>query len=320
MLTFSPIDRIAVRPPIVKSLGDAVAWLFRSLSPFSDGLGFSVNGQSTGFFHALGVALLLAISSPSAISRFVVPIVVDTVNRDTVSFGFGSHVGDEVLKHLPTVTDSDASTSVVFPISSSGVGTSIPHIRPASVFNESFSPMPGSGSTMGGVVFGGNILLITTTTGGVIGGAEGRSKNRLLIPAVALTQPQRLSIFGATLTGQDDEATNAPTRKIDEFVLDLLDASTRLGGVLSSEASSRNTYLFAATTNTQPTSRFGCRDSLKDSELSKNLAGQVDQFRHVDYLFNMVLEESQYPRAEMLKSTAGRALWGNREGVHCRQA
>ena len=82
------------------------------------------------------VAMLVIISlnlgcSPSAISRLVVPVVVDAI--DTQSFGLRSHVGKEILKLAPSLADLDAAAAVTMPSFIFPSGASVSHGAPNSV-------------------------------------------------------------------------------------------------------------------------------------------------------------------------------------------
>src|SRR5439155_1595276 len=69
---------------------------------------------------------------PSAVPRFVVPIVVDPV--DAQILWPWPHVSQEVLKFLPSFTHSNSSTSVALPLLSFRVFTSEAHGVPDSIF------------------------------------------------------------------------------------------------------------------------------------------------------------------------------------------
>lgn len=92
---------------------------------------FSVVGQVSGMAR---VQRLLPWCSPPAIARFIVTIVVNTVNR--VFWGrLWSHVLVKVEKGShPTVADSNSASSVVAVTRKLLVGASLDHARPSAVF------------------------------------------------------------------------------------------------------------------------------------------------------------------------------------------
>lgn len=85
--------------------------------------------------HNVGSACILALLDgclPSAVARFIIPVVVDASNG--CSGRSVPHVGKEVLEARPAFTDLDSSSAVMFKAVFSRVLASSPHSLPACVF------------------------------------------------------------------------------------------------------------------------------------------------------------------------------------------
>ena len=78
---------------------------------------------------------LLNWSGPTAVVRFVVPVVVFPVER--MASGWSrSHIRDEVVKRSPTVTNSDSTLSVIGITRCIGIRATVEHSSPDSVFRQ----------------------------------------------------------------------------------------------------------------------------------------------------------------------------------------
>ena len=83
------------------------------------------------------VHVLLVASCPTAVVGKVSEIVVDAVNRQ---FGWTvAHVGNEISKVTPPITDSDASSAVVVKSIVTRITTAVDHVNPRIVSAASLS-------------------------------------------------------------------------------------------------------------------------------------------------------------------------------------
>jgi hypothetical protein len=97
-----------------------------AIAPLGDRHGLTV---VRGKYVCPTIAGLFRARSPSAVARLVVTIVVNAIDG-VLDARSGSHVGKEVLKGVPSLTDRDASTTVVWPSRLLRVGASRSHGRP----------------------------------------------------------------------------------------------------------------------------------------------------------------------------------------------
>ena len=78
--------------------------------------------------------ILFCFRSPSAIGRFVIPVVFDAVNGMIFRRSF-AHIGKEVFKTMkPSFTDSYTTSTVIFPAYCIRIQTSFPHVDPDGIF------------------------------------------------------------------------------------------------------------------------------------------------------------------------------------------
>lgn len=82
------------------------------------------------------VAGLFSSSGPTAISRFVIAIVVDAVNR--LANGALAHIGKKILELIPSFTNTNSSAPIVFVLRNMFVSAPGTHTCPTSV-SRSFS-------------------------------------------------------------------------------------------------------------------------------------------------------------------------------------
>jgi hypothetical protein len=68
---------------------------------------------------------------PTAIARFVIPVVVDAVDREAMRAL--THVSQEIIEDQPSFADSDAAPSIVFPNMAFWIEASGFHGRPRTV-------------------------------------------------------------------------------------------------------------------------------------------------------------------------------------------
>ena len=126
------------------------------------------------------VSALLALGCPSAIARLVVTVVVNAVYR-VLSRWPRPHVGQEVLKLLPALTDSNAAPAVVRVLVAFGVVAALTHSVPGVVF-------VGIVAAMLGFVLNSNFALETSATARVAN-AQVPSIYDSSLAAVALAKP-----------------------------------------------------------------------------------------------------------------------------------
>lgn len=81
----------------------------RVLNPFSQSLRLTANSNST---IPACIVVLLLIGSPSDISRFIIPVVVDSIQGMKFR-GPTSDIGKEIFKALPSLADLNAASSVM---------------------------------------------------------------------------------------------------------------------------------------------------------------------------------------------------------------
>lgn len=116
---------ISYIPTTLQAVGDARAREANFPGPCGDTLSTPIVRQIA---TVAAVLHLLLVCSPSAVARFVVPVVVDTVEFET-SRCF-AHVGKEVLEGVPSFAHLDAPPSVVYKSRMSRVETSTTHCSP----------------------------------------------------------------------------------------------------------------------------------------------------------------------------------------------
>lgn len=95
-------------PPTFHSHANVGGRHARSLSPVSDAQGFATVRDHVGM---AAVSDLPAVGGPPAVAGFVIPIVVDAVDGHAVRLF--PHVGQEVFKPAPTITDGDSTPPVI---------------------------------------------------------------------------------------------------------------------------------------------------------------------------------------------------------------
>ena len=94
-------------------------------------------------FHGMIIPFVVALffaGRPSAIFRFIIPVVVLSLNR--VFFGRrGTHINKEILEFVPAVTDANASPSVGVPRRMTSRPTTGNHASPDTINAGVFHPM-----------------------------------------------------------------------------------------------------------------------------------------------------------------------------------
>ena len=78
------------------------------------------------------VGTLLDCGFPTAISGFVISIIINSSNRSAI--GFGAHVGEEVFKPEPPLADFYSSTSVIWKAFHMRIKAAFFHFVPCPVF------------------------------------------------------------------------------------------------------------------------------------------------------------------------------------------
>jgi hypothetical protein len=81
---------------------------------------------------------LLAARCPAAVPRFVVAIIVDTVQR--MNFGWAlSHIDQEIRKRVPpTLADNNSASAITMVHRLAGIPAPAIHIEPCSIFRRLF--------------------------------------------------------------------------------------------------------------------------------------------------------------------------------------
>lgn len=121
-------QRIGNCPTALQSQADAVVCKAGFSGPRGDALGATIMRQIACAATVFG---LLSGGCPATVFGFIVPTVVDAVDR--VSIGALTHVGDEVDEVVPSGTDDDAAPPVVCPLPMLGSATSVAHRMPSPV-------------------------------------------------------------------------------------------------------------------------------------------------------------------------------------------
>src|SRR5689334_10203953 len=107
---------------------------------------------------------LFAGRGPSAITRFIVPVVIDAVERAPARRV--AHVGIEVREAIPSLAHGNAAPSIMWIVPSIGVGAALFHARPNLIYARVTLAM--SGCRQGALAVAGYshfFLAIHTTAG-----------------------------------------------------------------------------------------------------------------------------------------------------------
>ena len=145
------------------------------------------------------VGNLLFLGCPTAVSGFVVPVVIDAVKRQA-GRGF-AHICEEVFEDQPTFADGDAAASPIFKAMMSGIEASLFHRSPAAVNARLFGVVS---------VFGDDFAVEASAALGSFCGQVSSVEDRL---NTTIAQAQPLAIF---FTANDGQSSEAPIREIDE--------------------------------------------------------------------------------------------------------
>jgi hypothetical protein len=122
-------------------------------------------------------------SRPAAVAGFVVPIVVDTVERH--SGGALAHIGEEVFEVAPPFAERDASSAIPLELSCFRVGAALPHVDPRGV--GSVGVASGAAPVLGDL--GGEPLTPNAPATGGIAAPQVATLNGCCAPARARAQP-----------------------------------------------------------------------------------------------------------------------------------
>lgn len=88
---------------------------------------------------------------PTAISRFIIAIVVDAIQG--CSWWSRTHVRQECFKRIPAITNLNSSSAVIFVSIVPGIQASVSHGRPGSPFSRfTFAMAHGFSSFTGGFI------------------------------------------------------------------------------------------------------------------------------------------------------------------------
>lgn len=165
--------------------------------PFADCLSQSVEGKQSVIALVVG---LLSSCGPSAVFGTVWSICVDTVNT-VLGTGTRAHVNDKVLKAIPSLTDSDASSTVSFICMCVLVQATLSHTLPDTMFSRSRASMCNAPCA--------NTFDIEATAGASGSANQIASRHGADLSAVASAPPERtapLSLFGSFNNSPTSEA------------------------------------------------------------------------------------------------------------------
>lgn len=127
-------DRIPVRVASVEARGDGLRGHAEPLSGLVERDGFAVDGEPP---RRPEVIHLLLTRGPAAVTRLVVAVDVDAVQLVLGAWP-RTHVGEEVLKRVPSLADRDATTAVEGKLRVRGCSAAVPHIAPTFVLSAAF--------------------------------------------------------------------------------------------------------------------------------------------------------------------------------------
>lgn len=128
---------------LIKSSGNCVSLDAGPDRPVCYAQSFSVVGQVASFAR---VQYLLPLCCPSAVARFVIAVIVNTVNRVFRGW-FRSHILVKGEKGIaPTVADGNAATSVITVPRIIDVCASLDHASPSAMFRREVQPIDFTGT------------------------------------------------------------------------------------------------------------------------------------------------------------------------------
>lgn len=138
---------------------------------------------------------LLLRCGPSTILRGVPSIVVDAFQA--LSFWPRTHVGKEVPKDIPSVANSNTAPPVTMVRGHLGIAATLPHRNPGGVLRSAVYAVP--------------VDATDTTTGHRNTESQLTSSNFVVVPAVALTEPEPLIISFTDNANSNELAESLPS-------------------------------------------------------------------------------------------------------------
>lgn len=119
----------ALNRPVAEAVVQSRIFQSQPSCPLHGAHGFPVKRDLTIPAH---LPHLLRLRGPSAISRLIVPVVVDTINR-VLRCWLMAHVQKEISKCSPSRTYSNAATPIVFVFGVVGIGATLNHVTPTTI-------------------------------------------------------------------------------------------------------------------------------------------------------------------------------------------
>lgn len=182
MILFSK-NSFIVAPSALQSHVDGHGLDSSQFCPLSERLGFIVESDLSTIKNLARIVCLNFSTSPSTILRRVRAIIINTVNGQT--FRSLSHVLKKSLKgFLPSVTDSDSTSSVVGKVRTFGVVTPLKNAAPSVVFRGTVLPVGGVSES--------NLFSVVAPTTYGFPVSQAFSTDYFFGTTVALTKPRGL--------------------------------------------------------------------------------------------------------------------------------
>lgn len=139
-------QRSLFRPPTKEAGRYSSCGYARNFTPLGDRAEYAVEAENTGRSPIIG---LLLWSRPTAVTGFVVAVVVDAIKR-MLRRRSKTHVGEEVLELQPPLSDLNAATAVAMVGLARYVSASLKHLRPCHMLGAATASV---GSWHGGLSF-----------------------------------------------------------------------------------------------------------------------------------------------------------------------
>jgi hypothetical protein len=199
-------DGLLFGHPTSQSLVEGLASQADDLAPFGDGLRIAAHGDTTVRAH---VSSLLGVGCPSAVSRFVVPVDIDSIDRELARWS-SAHVGKKVFERLPASANLDATTAVDVELVVPRVLATREHLGPCAILGRLLSVAAFAVTALYfGAVLASAIDSIAATR---LGSARAQQEagQHLLGAAGAATKPSDLPTM-AGWTGSDNRPSSEAT-------------------------------------------------------------------------------------------------------------
>lgn len=152
------------------------------------------------------VVCLFFSGGPSAVSRFVVPVIVDAVNGMTVRRH--SHVVNEELERCtPSFTDVDSAPTIEMEVFSFRIGATVSHAAPYTESSMITEPVR---------LIGWNQFPLQTATTFLPSGSKIVGSNGSDLSAITLASPSNSLFSTSPYTIKSNQSANANSSKIDK--------------------------------------------------------------------------------------------------------